>query len=59
MMMVMVMELFKLIKMCLNEDYTKVCVGKHLSGSFPIQNGLKQGDNFFAIAFKLCFRLCH
>jgi hypothetical protein len=22
----------------------KVCIGKHLSDSFPIQNGLKQGD---------------
>jgi hypothetical protein len=30
--------------MCLNETYIKVRIGKHLSGSFPIQNGLKQGD---------------
>jgi hypothetical protein len=30
--------------MCLNETYSKVCIGKHLSDSFPIQNGLKQGD---------------
>jgi hypothetical protein len=30
--------------MCLNETYTKVRIGKHLSDSFPIQNGLKQGD---------------
>jgi hypothetical protein len=30
--------------MCLNETYSKVRIGKHLSGSFPIQNGLKQGD---------------
>jgi hypothetical protein len=29
--------------MCLNETYSKVCIGKHLSGSFSIQNGLK-GD---------------
>jgi hypothetical protein len=29
--------------MCLNETYSKVCIGKHLSDSFPIQNGLKQG----------------
>jgi hypothetical protein len=28
----------------LNETYSKVCIGKHLSDSFPIQNGLKQGD---------------
>jgi hypothetical protein len=30
--------------MCLNETYSKVCIGKDLSDSFPIQNGLKQGD---------------
>jgi hypothetical protein len=30
--------------MCLNETYSKVCIGKYLSDSFPIQNGLKQGD---------------
>jgi hypothetical protein len=29
--------------MCLNETYSKVRIGKHLSDSFPIQNGLKQG----------------
>jgi hypothetical protein len=26
------------------EMYNKVCTGKHMSDSFPIQNGLKQGD---------------
>jgi hypothetical protein len=30
--------------MCLNETYSKVHTGKHLSDSFLIQNGLKQGD---------------
>jgi hypothetical protein len=34
----------RLIKMCLNETYSKVRVGKLLSDKFPIQNGLKQGD---------------
>jgi hypothetical protein len=38
------MKLVRLIKMCLNETYIKVRKGKHLSDSFPIQNGLKQGD---------------
>jgi hypothetical protein len=37
-------KLVRLIKMCLNETYSKVCVGKLLSNKFPIQNGLKQGD---------------
>jgi hypothetical protein len=31
------------IKMCLNETYSKVRLGKLLSDKFPIQNGLKQG----------------
>jgi uncharacterized protein YdeI (BOF family) len=30
--------------MRLNETYSKVRIGKHLPDSFPIQNGLKQGD---------------
>jgi hypothetical protein len=33
-----------LIKICLNETYSKVSIGKHLFDSFSIQNGLKQGD---------------
>jgi hypothetical protein len=37
-------KLVRLIKMCLNETYSKVHVGKLLSDKFPIQNGLKQGD---------------
>jgi hypothetical protein len=31
------MKLVSLIKICLNEMYTKVRIGKHLSDSFPIQ----------------------
>jgi hypothetical protein len=38
------MKLEKLIKMCLNETYSRVRVGKHLSDVFPVKNGLKQGD---------------
>jgi hypothetical protein len=37
-------KLVRLIKMCLNETYSKDRVGKLLSDKFPIQNGLKQGD---------------
>jgi hypothetical protein len=36
------MELVRLNKMCLNETYSKVRIGKHLSHNFPIQNCLKQ-----------------
>jgi hypothetical protein len=32
----------RLIKMCLNETYSRVKAGKHLSGTVPIKNGLKQ-----------------
>jgi hypothetical protein len=38
------MKLVRLIKMCLNETYSKVRIGQHLSDSFPFQKGLKQGD---------------
>jgi hypothetical protein len=38
------MKLVRLIKMCLNDTYSKVHISKHLPDSFPIQNGLKQGD---------------
>jgi hypothetical protein len=37
------MKLVKLTKMRLNEIYNKVRIGKHLSDSFSIKNGLKQG----------------
>jgi len=37
-------KLARLIKMCLNETYSRVQVGKHASDMFPIRNGLKKGD---------------
>jgi hypothetical protein len=46
--------------MCLNETYSKVRIGKHLSDSFPIQNGLKEGDAlsplFFNFALEYAIR---
>jgi hypothetical protein len=44
-------KLVRLIKMCLNETYSKVCVGKFLSDRFPIQNGLKQGVALLPLLF--------
>jgi hypothetical protein len=38
------MKLVRLIKMCLSETYSRVRVGKRLSDTFPVKNGLKQGD---------------
>jgi hypothetical protein len=32
-----------LIKICINETYSRVRIGKNLSDKFTIQNGLKQG----------------
>jgi hypothetical protein len=37
------MKLVRLIKMCLNETYVKVHLGKHLSDCFPIRSVIKQG----------------
>jgi hypothetical protein len=45
------MKLVRLIKMCLNETYSKINIGKHLSDNFPIQNGLKQGDALSPLLF--------
>jgi hypothetical protein len=45
------MKLVRLIKMCLNETYSKIYVGKNLSGTFSIQNGLKQGDALSPLFF--------
>jgi hypothetical protein len=39
----------------LSETYSKVLIGKHLSDSFLIQNGLKQGDALSPLLFN--FRL--
>jgi len=38
------MKLAKLIKLCLNETYSRARIGQHLSGTFPVRNGLKQGN---------------
>jgi hypothetical protein len=45
------MKLVRLIKMCLNETYSKVCFGKHLFNTFPILNCLKQGDTLSSLLF--------
>jgi hypothetical protein len=45
------MKLVRLIKMCLNETYSKASIGNHLSDSSPILNGLKQGDALSPLLF--------
>jgi hypothetical protein len=44
-------KLVRLIKMCLHETYSTIRIGKHLSGAFPIKNGLKQGDALSPLLF--------
>jgi hypothetical protein len=45
------MKQIRLIKICLNETYFKVHVGKHLFDMFPIQNGIKQGNALSPLLF--------
>jgi hypothetical protein len=44
-------KLMGLIKMSLNETYSRVRIGKHLSDKFTIENGLKQGDALSPLLF--------
>jgi hypothetical protein len=51
------MKLVRLIKTCLHETYTKERIGKHLSDSFPIRNGLKQGDTLSPLLLTLFYNM--
>jgi hypothetical protein len=44
-------EIVRLIKICLNETYSRVRLGKHLCDMFPITNGLIQGDDLSLFLF--------
>ena len=52
-------KLVLLLIMCLNETYSRVQVGKHLSYMFHITNSFENRRHFTAIAFQICFRVCH
>jgi hypothetical protein len=45
------LKLVRLVKMCLNEACSRVRVGKHLSDTFRIKNGLKKGDSLSPLLF--------
>ena len=45
------LKLVRLIRTCLRETYSRVRVGKHLSDTFPIKNGPKQGDALSPLLF--------
>ena len=40
------------MKTCLDGTQSKVRIGSYLSSSFPIENGLKQGDASSPLLFK-------
>jgi hypothetical protein len=44
-------KLVRLIKMCFNETYSTIPIGKNLSDKCPIQNGVKQGDTLSPLLF--------
>jgi hypothetical protein len=46
-------KLVALIKICLKENCNIVCMGKKLSGKFPIQNGLKLGVALSPLLFNI------
>jgi len=45
------MKLVRLIKVCMNENHSRVWVGKNLSDMFSFRNGLKQGDALSPLLF--------
>jgi hypothetical protein len=49
-------KLVGLIKMCLNETYNTVCIGKTMSNKFPIQNGLKPRTHFITTTLEFAIR---
>jgi hypothetical protein len=50
------MILVRLSNVCLNGTYSKGHIGKHLSDSFPIQNGLKQGDGLLPLLLNFALK---
>jgi hypothetical protein len=45
------LKLVGVIKVCLNESYSRARVGNHLSDKVPIENSLKQGDALLPLLF--------
>jgi hypothetical protein len=46
------MDLYKFIKVCLNETYSEVCIRNIVLDAFSTQNGLKYGDALSPFLFK-------
>jgi hypothetical protein len=52
------LKLVRLIKMCLNETYSRVRVGKHLSDRFRFKNGFKQEDALSPLLLSVALQQC-
>jgi hypothetical protein len=50
------MKFVIIIKISFNEIYSHVGTSKRLSNAFPIQNGLKQGDDLSPIRFNFALQ---
>jgi hypothetical protein len=50
------MKLVRLIKICLNETYCRVQVGRHLSDMFPTKSGFKQRDVLSPLLFNFALQ---
>jgi hypothetical protein len=50
-------KLCRLIKTYLTGNHNRVRIGKHLSDTFPIQNGLKRGDTLSPLLLKFPFEI--
>jgi hypothetical protein len=53
---VICIELVRIMKMCLNETYSTVRVGKLLSDIFPIKNSLKERDALSPVLYNFALR---
>ena len=50
----MPLKLGTVVKICLNETYSKDRILKHTSDGFRIQKALKQGDVLPQLFFRIC-----
>jgi hypothetical protein len=50
------MKLVRLIKMCLNDPYSRIRVGKHFSNIFPIRIFFIQGDVLSSLLFNFALQ---
>jgi len=52
------MKLVRLIKLCLNETFSRVRAGKNLSDMFLVQNGSRR-DDLSPLLFHRAVRVCY